>query len=64
MKKKRFRIFLIIAALILLLLSIVAESVYFSDFEYQVRTKRFNRILHDKETITENCLNSLKSRLD
>ena len=64
MKGKRFRLFLVILTVVLIFMAIAAESVYFSDFEYRVRTKKFNKILAEKETITENCLNSLKLILD
>jgi two-component system, NtrC family, nitrogen regulation sensor histidine kinase NtrY len=60
MKEKRYRFFLITSALLLLLLALVSESVYFSDFEYRQRTKRFNKILTAKETKTENYLNISK----
>jgi two-component system, NtrC family, nitrogen regulation sensor histidine kinase NtrY len=63
MKDKRLRILLIISTVLLLLLAIVSESIYFSDFEYRFRTKRFNKILAEKETVTESCLNSLKSSI-
>jgi two-component system, NtrC family, nitrogen regulation sensor histidine kinase NtrY len=63
MNKKRTILFLVAAAIILFILALVAESVYFSDFEYHFRTRRFNNILHEKEKIMENCLNGLKPAL-
>jgi two-component system, NtrC family, nitrogen regulation sensor histidine kinase NtrY len=60
MKNSRSFLFLVVAAIILFVLAIVAESVYFSDYEYHFRTKRFNKILHEKEKIMESCLNGLK----
>ncbi len=60
MKKSRSILFLVAAAITLFALAIVAESVYFSDYEYHFRTKRLNKILHEKEKIMENCLNGLK----
>jgi two-component system nitrogen regulation sensor histidine kinase NtrY len=48
----------------MILLAIAVESVYFSDFEYKLRTKKFNKILSEKETIIENCLKSLKLILE
>lgn len=45
-------------------MALTAESVYFSDFEYRFRTRRFNKILAKKEKITEDCLNSLKLILE
>jgi len=38
------------------LLAIAAELVYSGNFEYRFRTKRFNRILHEKEKVMEQCL--------
>lgn len=64
MTGKRFRLYLVILTIVLLILALYAESVYFSDFEYRMRTKKFNKILAAKETLTENCLNSLKLNLD
>jgi signal transduction histidine kinase len=64
MRGKRFRLYLVILTVVLVLLALAAESVYFSDFEYRIRTKRFNKILSEKEKITGNCLNSLKLILD
>jgi signal transduction histidine kinase len=43
-----------------ILFALVAESVYFSDFEYRFRTKMFNRTLVAKETIMDDCLNAMK----
>ena len=60
MKKNRNIIFLVATAIVLFALAMVAESVYFSDYEYHFRTKRFNKILHEKEKIVEDCLNGLK----
>jgi two-component system, NtrC family, nitrogen regulation sensor histidine kinase NtrY len=60
MRSKKNRLYLIIIASITLLLAIGLESVYFSDFEYKLRTKKFNKVLAEKETIIDNCLNSLK----
>jgi two-component system, NtrC family, nitrogen regulation sensor histidine kinase NtrY len=53
-------IFLISAAPILLILALLAESLYFSDFEYHFRTARFNRVLHEKEKAMEQYLEGLK----
>ena len=52
------------ALALLLALAVVAEKVYFSDFEYKFRTRRFNRIIAEKEKITGYCLTSLKTLLD
>lgn len=60
MKKNRSILFLVGAAVILFVIAMITESVYFSDYEYHFRTKRFNKTLHEKEKIMENCLNGLK----
>lgn len=60
MKEKQYRFFLLISTVVLILLAIAAESLYFSDFEYRFRTKRFNRTLGEKEKIMEDCLNGMK----
>jgi two-component system, NtrC family, nitrogen regulation sensor histidine kinase NtrY len=60
MKKNRNILFLAVASIILFILALIAESVYFSDYEYHFRTKRFNNILHEKEKIMEDCLSRMK----
>src|SRR5450759_3259573 len=60
MRANRYPIFLSILTVVLILLALAAESVYFSDFEYHFRTRMFNKILAEKETIIENCLNAMK----
>lgn len=60
MKGKRYRILLAIVTVVLVLMAIASESVYFSDFEYSYRTRIFNKILNSKEKILEVCLNSMK----
>ena len=60
MRSKRYRIYLGVFTAVFILIAMAAESVYFSDFEYKLKTKKFNKILSEKETIIENCLNSLK----
>lgn len=59
-KVKRVRLLMVILILLLIVMAKIAESVYFGNFEYRQRTKKFNRILAQKELITENCLNNLK----
>ena len=59
MKEKRYRLFLVISAVVLLLLALTAESLYFSDSEYHFRTRRFNRILAEKEKVMDDCLKGL-----
>jgi two-component system, NtrC family, nitrogen regulation sensor histidine kinase NtrY len=60
MKAHRYTIFLVVFTLVLILMALAAESVYFSDFEYSLRTKMFNKTLIAKETIMEDCLNGMK----
>src|SRR5674476_1440765 len=60
MRGKRYRIFLSVLTLVLILMALAAESVYFSDFKYRHRTKMFNKTLVVKETILEDCLNDMK----
>lgn len=60
MNEKRSMMVLLVLTVALLLLSILAEMVYFSDFEYRFRTDRFNKVLGEKEKVMEDCLSSLK----
>ncbi|MCX6325352.1 MAG: HAMP domain-containing sensor histidine kinase [Bacteroidia bacterium] len=60
MRGNHYRIFLVILTVMLILMAIAAESVYFSDFEYRFRTKMFNKTLAAKEKIMEDCLNAMK----
>jgi signal transduction histidine kinase len=60
MKRNRFIIYSVIAAAMLLLLAVLANSLYFSDFEYHYRTSRFNRTLHEKESVMNECLEGMK----
>ena len=64
MRNKRYRVCLLVFTTVMILLALIAESVYFSDFEYKLRTRRFNKVLSEKETIIDNCLNSLKLIFD
>ncbi|MBA4322377.1 MAG: hypothetical protein C0408_06110, partial [Odoribacter sp.] len=64
MKSKQYRISLVVVTTVMILLAMAVESVYFSDFEYRLRTKKFNKILSGKETLIESCLTSLKLILD
>lgn len=58
--RSRFLIFMGISAILLAILALIAESIYFSDFEYHYRTRMFNRILNSREKIMEECLNGMK----
>ena len=60
MKANRYPIFLFVLTFVLIILALVAESVYFSDFEYRFRTKMFNKTLIEKETTLEDCINAMK----
>ena len=60
MKDGRLKISPFILAIALILLAIVTDWIYLSDFEYKFRTRRFNKILKEKEKIMENCLNGMK----
>jgi two-component system, NtrC family, nitrogen regulation sensor histidine kinase NtrY len=60
MKKNKHGLFLVILTIVIILLALVAQSLYFSDYEYHFKTRRFNKILREKENIMEECLNGLK----
>jgi signal transduction histidine kinase len=62
MKKRirRYRIILSVSTIVLFLMALAAESVFFSDFEYRFRTGMFNRKLWEREAIMEQCLNNMK----
>jgi two-component system, NtrC family, nitrogen regulation sensor histidine kinase NtrY len=60
MRANRNPIILTILTVVLIILALGAERVYFSDFEYRFRTKMFNKTLVEKETLMEDCLNALK----
>jgi signal transduction histidine kinase len=47
----------------LILLAMAAEWIYMGDFDYKFRTRRFNRILKEKEKIMGECLNGMKPLL-
>jgi len=64
MKRNRAPVISGISFIIAIILAIIAESIYNSPLEYKIRTKRFNRILVEKEKITENCLINLKEILE
>ena len=60
MTEKKRRLFLAIFTVILVLAAVTAESAYHSDYENKFRTRRFNKILREKEKTMEECLNELK----
>lgn len=51
---------LVVSGIITVILAIVAEKFYFSDYEYSYRTRKFNKILQEKEGIMDYCLESMK----
>lgn len=59
MNGKRYLKILVMITVVLAIMALLAESVYFSDFEYHYRTRVFNKILSSKEKILEDCLNSM-----
>jgi len=60
MTGKRFRIVIGVLTILFVLISLLAESVYFSDFEYRLRTRLFNRTLIEKEKLLEDCLQKMR----
>jgi two-component system, NtrC family, nitrogen regulation sensor histidine kinase NtrY len=60
MKSNHYRILLVIMTIVMILMALAAESVYFSDFEYRFRTRMFNKTLAANEQILEDCLNNMK----
>jgi two-component system, NtrC family, nitrogen regulation sensor histidine kinase NtrY len=60
MKGKHFRVLLLTLTVVLVIMALAAESIYFSDFEYHYKTRVFNKTLHKKEKILEDCLNGMK----
>jgi two-component system, NtrC family, nitrogen regulation sensor histidine kinase NtrY len=60
---RRLIIILSVVAAVLLVMALIADSIYFSDYEYRYRTRQFNRILHEKERIMEECLDGIKPLL-
>src|SRR5512133_3928966 len=60
MKSTRQFIFPLAAAALLAILAVLADSLYFSNFEYRYRTRLFNKILHEKETLMQELLNGMR----
>jgi two-component system nitrogen regulation sensor histidine kinase NtrY len=60
MKGKHYIIIPGVLTVILIAAAFVSESIYFSDFEYHFRTRKFTRILGEKDKIMEECLNEMK----
>jgi signal transduction histidine kinase len=45
---------------IFIILAILSGRFYFGDFEYKYKTRRFTKILHEKEAVMESCLDGMK----
>lgn len=60
MKVGNLKITPFILTVVLILMAMAAEWIYMGDFEYKFRTRKFNRILKEKEKVMENCLNGMK----
>jgi two-component system nitrogen regulation sensor histidine kinase NtrY len=60
MKVGNLKITPFILTIAFIFLAMTAERIYVGDFEYKFRTRRFNRILKEKEKVMENCLNGMK----
>jgi signal transduction histidine kinase len=56
------RRFMLLAGLLALfvILALLSGKFYFGNYEYRFKTRRFNKILHEKETIMQNCLDGMK----
>ena len=60
MKENRYRLLLVIFTIVFVFLAVLAESLYFSDFEFRLMTRRFNKVLAEKEKIMDECLNGMR----
>ena len=60
MKEKRLYLILLISSITIVLMAVAAESLYLSDFEYRIHTKRVNRIINEKEKVLDNCMTGLR----
>lgn len=60
MKGKRLILILSIATIALILMAILSESEYLSDFEYRLHTKRVNRTIIEKQKVLDNCMTGLR----
>jgi signal transduction histidine kinase len=63
MNRRRFMIILVIFAIVLFALVNIAEWLYFSDLEYKIRTRKFNRVLKERELIMKDLLGTMKPLL-
>lgn len=65
MMKENKKIFLLPAILIILIIAgFFAESVYYGNYEYRLRTRKFNRVLKAKEKVLDQCFDALKNASD
>ena len=63
--KENKKIFILSAILIFLIIAgFFAESVYYGNYEYRLRTRRFNRILRAKEKVMDQCIEEMKNASD
>ena len=60
MNEKRGRLILGILTIVLGLAATATQIVYQGSSENRIRTRRFNRVLHEKEKIMQDCLNDLR----
>jgi signal transduction histidine kinase len=60
MREKKISLILFVSALALIVMAVIAESVYLSDFEYRLHTKRVNRAISEKEKVLDNCMTGLR----
>lgn len=60
MRDSRNKLILIIITSVVFLMAIATESRFFSDFEYGLRTRMFNKIVASREKVLENCLEAMK----
>ena len=60
MKEKRRRFILIVLSIAFGLAAVIAQMICQGSSENNITTRRFNRILHEKEKIMEDCLNDLR----
>jgi signal transduction histidine kinase len=60
MREKRRRFILVITGIVMGLAAVIAQMVCQGSTENNIITRRFCRILHEKEKIMEDCLNDLR----
>ncbi|MFN8210147.1 MAG: HAMP domain-containing sensor histidine kinase [Bacteroidales bacterium] len=63
LRDNRFKIIFLLVTVVLLILARLSESVYYSNLEYRIRTRKVNSILAEKEKIADDCLNRLRTVL-